>query len=88
MTVIYRLIGYDRKTERQRVHYDLSPDFVSALRQLLEVPATDPEMIGAYPVDSHAIAKVAKLTNLKLDPDYDFFVQPFEIGDRSYRAVS
>ena len=45
------------------------PAAVPAAQAIANVPATDPDLIGAYPLDAEQARQIAELANNTIEPD-------------------
>ena len=59
MDVEVSIVGYDRQTERLAVEHPVPPAAVPAAQAIANVPATDPDLIGAYPLDAEQARQIA-----------------------------
>jgi hypothetical protein len=78
MSVVHRIVGYNRHTELLEVEYDIPAERFSDVRALANVPAHDADAIGSYPIEPDAARTIARniqrMTNLD---QYDWFLEPF-----------
>ena len=81
MTVVHRMTGYDKRTERLEIEHDIPAERFSDVRALAHVPIEDEDAAGSYPLDASAARQLGwtldKPVNLDL---YDWFVEPFAVG--------
>jgi hypothetical protein len=78
MNAVHRITGYEKRTERLEIEYDVPPERLGDLRKLANVPAQDVDALGSYRLDSNAVRKAAAKLRLTLNFDaYDWFLEPF-----------
>jgi hypothetical protein len=68
MDVEVSIVGYDRQTTSRR-RTPRAPAAVPAAQAIANVPATDPDLIGAYPLDAELARQIAELANITIEPD-------------------
>jgi hypothetical protein len=69
MDVEVSIVGYDRQTGRLAVEHPVPPAAVPAAQAIANVPATDPDLIGTYPLDAEQARQIAELANITIEPD-------------------
>jgi hypothetical protein len=79
MRMIHRLVGYDRTTERVQSQHDIPAGRLPLIREIAHVPASDPDMIGSYPLEAAQARDVAGILNIKIDvADQTFFIEAYD----------
>ena len=80
MTVVYKLVGYDRKTERATVKIDIPPKHVNFAKEVARIAAEDDSMAD-YPLDRDQARDIAGVLGKPIDADsYDYFLEPYVQG--------
>jgi hypothetical protein len=77
MTVVYRLVGYDRKTERQTVRIDIPAKHVPFAKKVAHL---DPyrEVVADYPLDVAQARDIAGVIGKTIDTAHnDYFLEPY-----------
>jgi hypothetical protein len=85
MSVVYKLIGYSRETERQSVSYDVPATQVRHVKVLAGIDPDDRTILGEVPLKSSQANRIAEV--LRLGPintrRLEFFLAPFSKVKRS-----
>ena len=77
MSVVYKLIGYDRKTERQSVKIDIPPKHVDFAKKVAGI-APDDESMADYPLNKNQARDIAGVIGKSIDAEnYDYFLEPY-----------
>jgi len=72
------IVGFDRHTERVAVEHPVPPAALTAAMLIANVPPTDPDLVGAYPLDADQARQIAELINITIEPDrFDWFLEAF-----------
>ena len=72
------IVGFDRHTERVSVEHPVPPAALTAAMLIANVPPTDPDLVGAYPLDADQARQIAELINITIEPDrFDWFLEAF-----------
>jgi hypothetical protein len=77
MTVTYKLIGYDRRTERQSVKFDIP---AKQVRFAKSVAGLDPdqELVADCPLSKDQAKDIAGVIDKSIDVENcDFFLEPY-----------
>ena len=70
------LTGYDRTTEILTTFAVVPPHRVLAARTVAHVPASDPGIVGVYPLQPEEAASIAALASTTIDLDrYDYCIE-------------
>jgi hypothetical protein len=78
MTVVHRLVGYDRRTDRMKTRCDIPPDLLAEAKRIVGVAADDPDAAWSYPLSATKARAVAQLIGAEIDPrGVEFFLEPF-----------
>ena len=70
------LTGYDRKTEILATIAVVPPRLIGSARHIAAVPATDPNVLGVYPLDATQAVALGRLAHSALDLDrYEYCLE-------------
>lgn len=85
MDAIYRLIGFDRDTERLTVEYEIPAKYVLLAKKIAGID--ERPIVGDWPLSPEQVRHIAEVIGERIDPDaYDFSLEPYapnSLGDRS-----
>lgn len=77
MSIVHLVAGYDRRTERLVVEHAIPEAIFDEIRTLADVPETDGDAIGSYPLSATAARTIATKLPALLNVDtYDWFLEP------------
>ncbi len=77
MAIIYKLVGYDRKTERQSVKIDIPPKHMAFAKKVVGLAASQ-EALADYPLDESQARDIAGVIGKAIDTaHYDYFLEPY-----------
>lgn len=80
MTVVHRVTGYDKRSERLERERDIPAEYVEAARKLADAPPNVSQAPGAFPLAEPSGRALARLLDFPMNFDrYDWFVEPIEI---------
>ena len=89
MNAAVKLTGYDKSTEFLSVALDLPNDVVDFARRVAGVPATDPNVLGVYPLSPQQAAQIAGKAALPLDvAEYDYCLEAIAQDDRPQAHIA
>lgn len=78
MTVVHRLVGYDRRTDRMKARCDIPPDLLAEAKRIAGVGSEDPGAAWSYPLSAAQAQAIAQLIGTEIDPSrLEFFLEPF-----------
>ena len=78
--VLYRIVGYDRTTERLAVSFDIPAQLVADVMKVADVPKTDPYAVGAYPPEVGQVRDIAGIIRRRIPAhEYEYFLEPFAV---------
>jgi len=88
MQLTHRLVGYDRRTDRQKQHLDIPETRLADAKRIANVPQDDPNAVWSYQLSASQACHVAAVIGGTLDPDAEFFLEAFAdpIDDSGTRA--
>jgi hypothetical protein len=85
MDAIYRLVGFDRDTERLAVKYEIPAKHVLLAKKIAGID--ERPIIGDWPLSSEQVRHIAEVIGERIDPDaFDFQLEtyaPTSLRDRS-----
>jgi len=86
MNIVYKLVGYDRKTERQAVKIDIPPKGIGCARGIAGIAPDDESMVDC-PLDKNQARDIAGVIGKPIDAEkYDYFLEPYVQGPRRRSA--
>jgi hypothetical protein len=78
MPLKYEVTGYDRRTGRLSVSYDVPVKSVAEVKRIAGIPPSD-DGLGSYPLDATQVAKIARALRTGIGrEDCDFLLEPYE----------
>ena len=79
MTVVHRLTGYDKATERLAIEHDIPASKLKHAKELAGVRHEDVDATGSYPLSAIQARAMAKLVKQMINVDrYSWFLEPFD----------
>lgn len=79
MSVLHRVTGYDKVSERLALERDVPAALVVEARQVAEAPPDVALAPGAFPLGAAAVARLSEMLGLPMSAErYDWFLEPFE----------
>ena len=76
--MFYRVVTYDRSTERMRGNLPVPPRHLSEVKRIAGFQPTD-DGLGEYPLDQDQTRWIAQLLGFRPDPDrFYYYVEPYE----------
>jgi hypothetical protein len=83
MTIVHRLVGYDRGTERVAFEQDIPPELFDTAKKIAGVPASDPNAAYGYELTAMQARDLAGTLGAAISPnEMDFFLESFDLGWR------
>jgi hypothetical protein len=89
MSLVHRLVGYDRRTDRMKTRCDIPPDRLADAKRIAGIAPDDPDAAWSYPLSSAQARAMAQLIGTEIDPDhFEFFLEPFadSVADDGIRS--
>ena len=78
MSLVHRLVGYDRRTDRMKARWDIPGDRLDEAKRIASIAADDPEAAWSYPLSAAQAGAIAQPIGTDIDPDHlEFFLEPF-----------
>jgi len=78
MTLAYKLVGYDRRTEFASATYDIPADKAADVRKAAGMNASE---VTDWPLDAGQARIIAQIIGQRLDLDQlDFFLEPHAVA--------
>jgi hypothetical protein len=82
MRAVYRLVGYDKRTERLEVRVDIPLDKVAEAMAIAGVPSGESMEIGDWELTPEQAKEIGRLIIFKPDlRHYDYFLEPYVFED-------
>jgi len=79
MSVVYKLVGYSRRTEYQLVRYDIPEKYVPLAKTIAGIDPNDPTIIGEWPLKPAQAKHIGELMGKTINVrDVEFFLAPYE----------
>ncbi len=78
MTVTYKLVGYDKRTERMAVRLDIPDSARSKAKKLAGLAISNDLEVGDWELSAPQAAAIARLIGHSIDSSScDFFLEPY-----------
>jgi hypothetical protein len=78
MTVVHRLVGYDRETDRMRERFDIPRASLRQAIAIAEVGDDDPDAACSYALSPDQAQKIADLLGIAIErSQLEFFLEAF-----------
>jgi hypothetical protein len=84
--LIYKLIGYDRKTEELAVEYVIPSASVERVKVIAGI-ARRPEFVGDCPLSEGRAREIAALIGVRLDRGRNWFLEPSALAPIAEQAT-
>jgi hypothetical protein len=76
--MIYRVVTYDRTTERMRGNLPIPPSVVEQVKRIAGFGPQD-DGLGEYPLDEGQTRQVAAILGFRADPQhFYYYIEPYE----------
>jgi hypothetical protein len=86
MRHIYRLVGYDRRTERLAQRYDIPPAKAKKAKDLVGL---EPDDIGDMPLTDPQARSIAAMIGAEIDIDrFEYFLEPYAPADEHRKSMA
>ena len=80
MSVVHRVTGYDKRSERLEREWDIPAEYVEAARKLADAPPDASLALGAFPLAEASGRALSRVLDFPMNFDlYDWFVEPVEV---------
>lgn len=81
MQVVHRLVGYDRKTDRVKIRFEVPDNLLADAKRIAHVPTDDPEAAWSYPLTGDQARNLADLLGISLGSNRAaFFLEAFAVA--------
>jgi hypothetical protein len=81
LKMIYRIVTYDRTTERMKGSLIVPPSVLAKMKKLAGFKPKD-DGLGEYPLDDEQARQVAKILGFSPEPErFYYYVEPYEPED-------
>jgi len=79
--MIYRIVTYDRSTERMKGHLSVPPVILEDVKRVAGFQSQD-DGLGEYPLDEQQTRQIAKLMGFRPEPArFFYYVEPYQPVD-------
>ena len=79
MSVEAKIVGFDRSSDLAGIELNVPPQVLPRVMQIADVPDTDPDLLGCYPLDAVQVARIAEIAQIIIDPDrFIYFLEAYE----------
>ncbi len=86
MTIVYRLVGYDKATERKHGEFAIPEERLAAVREIARILPAD-DGLGDYPLDDEQARTAARVLNVTIDcARLAYYVEPYDMPAAKNRA--
>src|SRR5947208_15680053 len=76
--MIYRIVTYDRATERMKGNLPIPPSIFEEIKRIAGFGPKD-DGLGEYPLDEAQTRQVARILDFNLEPDcFSYYVEPYK----------
>ena len=76
--MIYRVVTYDRKTERMRGNLRIPPNMRAEIKRIAGFQPQD-DGLGEYPLNEEQTRDIAQILGFRPEPDrFSYYVEPYE----------
>jgi hypothetical protein len=76
--MIYRIVTYDRTTERMKGNLPIPPSALEEIKRIAFFGPRD-DGLGEYPLDDEQTRRVARILDFNPEPDrFYYYVEPYE----------
>ena len=87
MDAIYKLVGFDRETERLAVKYEIPAKHVLLAKKIAGID--EQQIIGDWPLSPEQTRHIAEVIGERIDPNaYDFSLEPYAPGSLKDRSAA
>jgi hypothetical protein len=74
-----KIVGFDRFSQVALVELDIPKLTLPKVREIAQVPDTDPDLLGSYPLTERQVAQIADVAQISVDPrGYSYFLEAYE----------
>lgn len=76
--MMYRVVTYDKDTERMKESLVVPPSMVTKVKKIAGFKPKD-DGLGEYPLDKEQTRQVAKILGFRLEPDrFYYYIEPYD----------
>lgn len=72
----HQLVGYSRDTEMLAFEHPIPDTTLASLKDVVAIPQSDPEAVGAYPLSAEQVERFAQILGLSLPGNFSYFLEP------------
>ena len=71
-----KIVSYDRNTKGIAAEVRVPADAEGAARLIANVPASDPDLVAAYPLTRDQVRQIVAVAQIAIDPrGFDYFLE-------------
>ncbi len=86
LRVIYKLTGYDKRTEKLAVAFEVPRGDAARAKRIAGIAIEDDTQVGDWELTSGQSHAIARLIRAEFDADrYDCFLEPYALQDAAAR---
>jgi hypothetical protein len=79
MTIEAKIVGFDRSSDLVAFELDVPNAVLEQVKKIAKVPASDPDLLGSYPLSQQQIAMIADAAHARIDPaQCKYFLEAYE----------
>jgi len=79
LDMIYRVVTYDRKTERMRGNLRIPPNVLAEIKRIVGFQPQGDGLGGEYPLNEAQTRDIARILGFRPEPDrFFYYVEPYE----------
>jgi len=79
MTIEAKIVGFDRSSDLAAVELAVPRVVLAQVKRIADVPASDPDLLGSYPLDDRQVIKIAETAHITVDPvKYAYFLEAYD----------
>ena len=79
MKIVYRLVSYDKQTERKCGEFAIPAANLAVVREIAGISPSD-DGLGDYPLSTDQAGDIARFLSTKIDCDaFTYYVEPYEV---------
>jgi hypothetical protein len=79
MSLEVKIVGFDKSSERLVFEKPVPVGAVAYVKTIADVPATDHDLLGSYPLTAAQVSKVAAAAQITIDPtEFSYFLEADE----------
>lgn len=77
MDIAYRLVGYDRQSERPVASFAIASPLIAKVKRIAGFRSND-DGLGDYPLDARQTGEIGRVLQIEVEPDkFDYLIEPY-----------